>query len=167
MPAKLCEKAGLPRKTSHCLRITCASRLFQNSVEERIARDRTGHTSNALLKYQKPSNEQTMLASKVLSPVCNTKPKLDVSSAGNLHGNLPVVESLGGVHERTTAKNESFVFSDCFDDFDCDKSDDILASIDLPPSLPSCPISSESTSSVMENVASYGTLNNCTSLTLL
>ena len=42
-----------------------------------------------------------MLASKYLSPVCNTKPKLDASNAGNLHGNLPVVESLGGVHERT------------------------------------------------------------------
>ena len=42
----------------------------------------------------------------------------------------------------------------------CDISDDILASIDLPSSVPSCPISSESTSSVMENAASYGTLNN-------
>ena len=47
-----------------------------------------------------------MLASKVLSAVCFTKPKLDVSKAGNLHGNLPIVESLGGVHERATAKNE-------------------------------------------------------------
>ena len=50
-----------------------------------------------------------------------------------------------------------------FDVFDCDISDDVLASIDLnvPSSLPSCPISLESTSSVMENVASHGTFNNC------
>ena len=32
---RLCAKAGLPRKTSHCLRITCATRLFQNSVKEK------------------------------------------------------------------------------------------------------------------------------------
>ena len=63
--------------------------------------------------YQKPSSEQTMLASKVLSPVCNTKPKLDVSNSGNLDGSLPDVESLGCVHERTTAKNERAGFSDC------------------------------------------------------
>ena len=41
------------------------------------------------------------------------KPKLDVSNANNLGGNWPDVESLGGVHERTTAKNESAGFSDC------------------------------------------------------
>ena len=62
LPVKLCGRAGLPRtKTSHSLRVACATRLFQTSVEERLARERTGHTSNALLKYQKPSNEQTTL----------------------------------------------------------------------------------------------------------
>ena len=40
LPEKLCARAGLPRKTSHCLRITCAQRLFQNSVEEKIAGQR-------------------------------------------------------------------------------------------------------------------------------
>ena len=38
----LCSEAGLERKTSHCLRVTCASRLFQNQVEEKLIRDRTG-----------------------------------------------------------------------------------------------------------------------------
>ena len=51
LPEKLCLKANLPRKTAHCLRITCATRLFQHNV----ARERTGHKSNALFSYQKPS----------------------------------------------------------------------------------------------------------------
>ena len=48
----LCEEAGLERKTSHSLRITCATRLFQNQVEEKLIRDRTGHRSNALFSMK-------------------------------------------------------------------------------------------------------------------
>ena len=44
-PEKLLGKAGLSRKTAHRLRVTCATRLFQNSVEEKLARERTGHRS--------------------------------------------------------------------------------------------------------------------------
>ena len=47
----LCEAAGVKRKTAHCLRVTCASSLFNAGVEEKLVRERTGHRSNALLKY--------------------------------------------------------------------------------------------------------------------
>ena len=50
---QLCESAGLSRKTSHCLRVTCASRLFQSNVQEKLIREWTGHRSNALLGYEK------------------------------------------------------------------------------------------------------------------
>jgi integrase len=49
----VCAKAGLPRKTSHCLRKTTATRLFQTNVEEKLIRERTGHRSNALFNYEK------------------------------------------------------------------------------------------------------------------
>ena len=42
--------AGLKRKTAHSLRVTCASTLFQNYVEEKLIRERTGHISNALFR---------------------------------------------------------------------------------------------------------------------
>ena len=42
-PDKLCAMPGLPRKTAHCWRITCASKLFQSGVEEKLIRERTGH----------------------------------------------------------------------------------------------------------------------------
>lgn len=70
---KLCLRAGLPRKTAHCLRITCASRLFQNRVEEKLARERTGHRSVALLKYQKPSEKQLENVSDVLGPSVDSR----------------------------------------------------------------------------------------------
>jgi hypothetical protein len=42
-------------------------RLFQNSVEEKLARERTGHTSNALFTYQNnPVRIKTV--SNVLGP---------------------------------------------------------------------------------------------------
>ena len=48
LPDKLCKSAGVARKTSHNLRVSCATALFQNSVEEKLIRERTGHRSNAL-----------------------------------------------------------------------------------------------------------------------
>ena len=52
LPENLCGVAGLERKTSHSLRVTCATRLFQNSVGEALIRERTGHRSDALLRYE-------------------------------------------------------------------------------------------------------------------
>ena len=136
MLERLCAKAALPRKTSHCLRITGATSLFQNYVEEKIARERTGHISNALLRYQKPSKEQTMLASKVLSPVCSTKPIVDVRSSSNKSdGTLTEVGRSSGLDVTTTGKKDLALFEDCFNEFDIDISDDILASIDLSSNL--------------------------------
>ena len=43
----MCKAAGLKVKTSHSLRVTCATALFQHGVEEKLIRQRTGHRSNA------------------------------------------------------------------------------------------------------------------------
>ena len=51
LPEKLCGAAGIKKKTSHSLRITCAPRLFQESVEEGLIRERTGHRSDARELY--------------------------------------------------------------------------------------------------------------------
>lgn len=69
LPIKLCAAVGLPKKTSHCLRVTCATNLFQNGVEEKIIRERTGHRSNALLRYEHPTERQIANASAALAPV--------------------------------------------------------------------------------------------------
>ena len=55
-------------KTSHCLRVTCATRLFQSNVEDKLIREHTGHRSNALLVYEKESEQQNIKVSKILGP---------------------------------------------------------------------------------------------------
>ena len=68
LPDKLCGEAGLTRKTSHSLRVTCATTLFQNLVEEKLIRERTGHRSNALYKYEKTNVDQLRKVSEILGP---------------------------------------------------------------------------------------------------
>ena len=66
LPAKLCGEAGLTRKKSHSLRVTCATTLFQNSVEEKLIRERTGHHFNALCKYENPNLDLLRQVSEIL-----------------------------------------------------------------------------------------------------
>ena len=62
----LCKAAGVKRKTAHSLRVTSASSLFSAGVEERLIRERTGHRSNALFKYEKPTEENAAKVSAVV-----------------------------------------------------------------------------------------------------
>ena len=73
LPVKLSEKVGLPRGTAHCLRVTCASRLLQNTAEEKLIRERTGHKTNALFLYEKGSKTRLENVSKSLGPVNDTR----------------------------------------------------------------------------------------------
>ena len=53
---------------SHNFRVTCTTRLFQESVDERLIRERTGHKLNALFKWEKSSIEQQHQVNKILGP---------------------------------------------------------------------------------------------------
>ena len=65
---ELCAAINVPRKTSHCLRVTCVTKLFNANVDEKLIRDRSGHTSNALFVYEKASEKQQQLVSNILAP---------------------------------------------------------------------------------------------------
>ena len=69
----MCKGAGLKLKTSHCLGVTCATALFQKGVEDKLIRQRTGHRSNALLKYETACGEQVKSVSDILGPVSSKK----------------------------------------------------------------------------------------------
>ena len=56
----LSKSAGLEKRTSHCLRVTCASRLFNEIEKEELIRSRTGHTSDALFRYERASLQQEL-----------------------------------------------------------------------------------------------------------
>lgn len=50
------------------MRITCATRLFQSGVNEKQTRETTGHKSDSLFRYQKPSEIQVRDVSNTLGP---------------------------------------------------------------------------------------------------
>ncbi|KAL5007210.1 hypothetical protein ScPMuIL_016016 [Solemya velum] len=55
---RLCEEAGLEGFfTNHSLRASCASRLFENGVDEQLITERTGHRSLAIRQYKRTSNK--------------------------------------------------------------------------------------------------------------
>ncbi len=63
----MCKEAGLSeKKTNHSLRATGASALFNAGVSEKLIRDVTGHRSNALQLYERPSQDQKQYVSSVL-----------------------------------------------------------------------------------------------------
>ena len=64
----MCKAAGVRRKTAHCLRVTCASSLFNANVDSRLIRDRTGHRSDALLKCEKAEEKVILHVSAILGP---------------------------------------------------------------------------------------------------
>ena len=65
---EMCEAAGFKRKTAHSLRVTCVSSLFNAGIEEKLIRERSGHRSNALFQYEKPTEENVSKVSNILGP---------------------------------------------------------------------------------------------------
>ncbi len=65
--ATMCKEAGISeKKTNHSLRATGASALFNAGVPEKLIRDVTGHRSNALQLYERPTLQQKQSVSSVL-----------------------------------------------------------------------------------------------------
>ena len=62
----ICAEAGVTRKTNHSLRATGATALFNASVPEKLIRDVTGHRSNALHLYERPTEQQRKHVSHIL-----------------------------------------------------------------------------------------------------
>ena len=78
----MCKKAGIKVKTAHCLRVTCATKLFTSGMEEKMIRERMTDRSNALFSYQKPSDHQISNVSKSLGPCSSTITAAPTSNDG-------------------------------------------------------------------------------------
>ncbi|KXJ05736.1 hypothetical protein AC249_AIPGENE20449 [Exaiptasia diaphana] len=129
LPDELCAKAGLPRKTAHSLRITTATRLFQSGIEEKLIRDRTGHKSDSLFKYERVSNQQLKQASSILGP-CNSEAN-DSTNYPSFEFNL--FDTLGDNVFDNVISDETLCSINLSDDdlmFNEDVADEILAGID-------------------------------------
>ena len=52
--------------TTHSLRATAVSRLFQNDVDDKLIKGVTGHRSDALQGYKRETEEQLLKVSKIV-----------------------------------------------------------------------------------------------------
>ena len=88
----------MKRKTPHSLRVTCASSLLNAGVEEKLIRQRTGHRSKALFRYEKPSEDKVSKVSNVLGPEKGTSSCITKGTEGeNLKSAEKDVNVSGGV----------------------------------------------------------------------
>ena len=67
--------------TAHSGKVTTATSLFRAGVPEKLIRERTGHRSDALFRYERPSEAQRRSVSAILNP----------SSSNNADQKTPVV----------------------------------------------------------------------------
>ena len=147
LPEKLCLKAYLPWKTAHCLRITCATRLFQHNVEEKLAKERTGHKSNALFSYQKPSEKQVGNVSNVLgAAIASTEMENKCSTVKKDECANPTEQAED--NSCNALSEDLFSFDSRFD-----LSDDVLVNIPMPENR---------LISNMKNLCANSVFNNCT-----
>lgn len=96
-----CGKAGFEGYyTNHSGKVTCATELFNNNIDEQLIMKQTGHRSqDAVRKYKRPSAQHEKQVSDILQPPApkryNTSESLDILSekkapASSSTSNMPV-----------------------------------------------------------------------------
>lgn len=69
MIKEMCALAGFSGNfTNHSGKVTCATRLFENNVDEQLIMRQTGHRSNAVRAYKRPTKEHDRMVSQMLQP---------------------------------------------------------------------------------------------------
>ena len=122
------------------LRVTCATRLFQNSVGEALIRERTGHRSDALLRYERKSEELEKIVSTVLGPPAILKGNVisDLTEDLSTDISLPdfhfdvLDEVLRNYPMPTSDLSEGLGTDDCLPDFYFDVPDEVLSNYPMP-----------------------------------
>ena len=94
MVSKICSSAGFfGNFSSHSLRTTCATRLFQNGIEEQLVSSITGHSSSAVRSYKRPCNNQLREISRVLQCVNTTNCNSSIATNYTPSNSNVIVES--------------------------------------------------------------------------
>ncbi len=66
---EMCLRAGFSGNyTNHSGKVTCATQLFENNIDEQLIMRQTGHCSRAVRNYKRPGVQHDQLVSSVLQP---------------------------------------------------------------------------------------------------
>ena len=106
MVPQLCTKTGITgRKTNHLLRATCATRVYQEGVDEQLLMEKTGHRSvHGVRSYKRASSEQKKALSGVLNIGGNPESSSAVTILSQNNLKLTASEAIKG-----------FTFNNCTD----------------------------------------------------
>lgn len=117
---RLCKQAGISGyKTNHSLRVTSATRLFQNGIDEQLIMSHTGHRSiEGVRSYKRISEEQKKSVSGILSSrsdqrESHKKMNLDVEQDQTITLSSQETNSMTLSHIASTSSTPSFNFSGC------------------------------------------------------
>ena len=73
--------------TNHSGKVTCATQLFEENVDEQLIKLQTGHRSDAVCAYKRPTKSHALQVSNILQPPLPKKA-----------AKLPEMEVFGGYH---------------------------------------------------------------------
>ena len=95
--AQMCQQAGININeriiTGHSGKVTCCTRLYEAKLDEQAITSRSGHRSNAVRAYKRPSAKLEQKISDVLQP---PMPKHRMSDPSQSEGQKSDVKSLIG-----------------------------------------------------------------------
>ena len=87
----MCAKAGLSGNfTYHSGKVTCATRLFAENIDEQLIMRQTGHRSTAVCSYKRPAAKHDDIVSSILQPPAPKSMKLPPPQS---HSEMPLLPS--------------------------------------------------------------------------
>ena len=90
---RFCAQAGFTGNfTNHSGKVTCATNLFSQNFDEQLIQRQTGHRSDAVRAYKRPSTSHNIAVSDALQPPPSKRDpvetKENIPSASNLQYQL-------------------------------------------------------------------------------
>ena len=98
---RFCAQAGFTGNfTNHSGKVTCATNLFSQNFDEQLIQRQTGHRSDAVRAYKRPSTSHNIAVSDALQPPPSKRDHVDtkenIPSASNLQYQLSEPSSSSG-----------------------------------------------------------------------
>jgi len=95
----LCETAGVGgNKTNHSLRATCATRLYNNSVDEQLIMERTGHRSTKGVRAYKRTSDTLLRNTSVIIDGKSISNQVNSTITGKTDINFHIVDCNVTIH---------------------------------------------------------------------
>ncbi len=86
---RFCTDAGFEGYfTNHSGKVTCATQLFENNVDEQLIKRQTGHRSDAVRQYKRPSDAHALQVSDILQAPAPKRQQPPAQSHPDRHNSI-------------------------------------------------------------------------------